>query len=64
MSRGGCERHKDFKADCLACWYVENNRMRTALELIAEIAIINGDNREGIYTLAAKALKGEPYGKE
>ena len=64
MQRGGCALHGDFKHECLECWYVENTRMRTALELIAEIIIIQGVNREGIYSLAMNALKGVPYGKE
>ena len=60
--RGGCEQHQEFSALCLQCWYIENSRMRKALELILEIATVEdawSSSRTGVHGLAIKALKGE-----
>jgi hypothetical protein len=53
--RAGCDKHPEFKWECIDCWYQESSRLRTALELIS----LSEGLPERVGEIARKALRGE-----
>ena len=52
--RQGCPKHSGFSLDCMECWYIDNGRLRTALERILRRDGIG----DAVYQIAIQALRG------